>query len=331
METLNISTITPVYAGSQYLEELMDSIVKQREKWKNDAYHLSLKEAIFVVDDAIDDSIIILQKLALKYEWVRVINLSRNFGQHPATIAGILYSSGDWIVTLDEDLQHPPQYIDDLLFKVAETDCDIVYAKPTTSVHRSVFRNYSSKLYKYFLSKISGEKIGFFNSYRLIRGSIARATASVCSHETYFDVALLWFTQRVEQIDMPIKDDRNINGTASTYTFSKLISHAGRMIVSTRAKILRVGMILGILTVTFAMGYTIFVVINKIIAPEVISIEGWASLIVCVLFFGGVITLLVSIILEYIAVILLHIQGKPTFFVVDRSNDSVLKNIFLDK
>lgn len=329
MEKLEISTVTPVYAGVQHLEELILSLARLREHWDLEGCPLVLKESIFVADDVIDDSAKLLQRLQAKYEWLQVIYLSRNFGQHPATIAGILHTSGDWIVTLDEDLQHHPNQIEPLLVKVALTHCDIVYAKPSTGVHKDRFRNYSSKVYKYILASITKEKIDLFNSFRLIRGSIARATASVCSHETYFDVALLWFTQRVEQVDIPLKDNRVESGNASTYNLAKLLSHARRMIVTTRAKILRLGMVLGLTTVVISIGYALFIIIQKIVTPEVITIEGWASLLVSTLFFGGIIIALVGIVLEYVAVILLHIQGKPTFFVVDRSRDSILEKYFL--
>ncbi len=328
MNTLEISTVIPIYAGSEYLIELIKALKKQKEIWQSKKKHIVLKEAIFVIDDAIDNSAELLEKFKLEFDWVKVIHLSRNFGQHPATIAGILHSSGDWVVTLDEDLQHQPKDIELLLNKVAKTNCDIVYAKPTSPVHKNIFRDYSSKSYKFIVSSLVSEKVDMFNSFRLIRGSIARATASVCGHETYFDVALLWFTQRIEQAEMTLEDQRVINNNNSTYSLSTLLSHARRMIVTARAKILRGGIMFGLVAVTSSMAYSLYIIIQKLISPELISIEGWASLFVSILFFGGTSILLLGIALEYISVILLHIQGKPTFFVIDRSGDSILKQYF---
>lgn len=132
-----------------------------------------------------------IDKLSEAYNWIEAIHLSRNYGQHAATIAGILHTSGDWVVTLDEDLQHPPENIVDLLRAAIEEGKDIIYAQPQAAVHESKYRDFGSRGYKNFIKFLTGNPyIQSVNSFRLIRGAVARSASSVCSHQTYFDIAL---------------------------------------------------------------------------------------------------------------------------------------------
>ena len=192
---LSLSTVTPVYSGANYLEALIAELKLLRDTWATENAPVSLDGAIFVNDGAIDESPLILDELASRYDWVHVIHLSRNFGQHSATMAGILHTSGDWVVTLDEDLQHQPKDIRHLFASVAKSGYDVVYANPRAAVHESWYRDFGSRGFKSLMMRLTGNQfIGIFNSFRLMRGSIARATASVCSHQTYLDMALSWMS-----------------------------------------------------------------------------------------------------------------------------------------
>src|SRR5690606_2594309 len=115
-------------------------------------------ESIFVDDGSQDASADVLSNLQVEFPWVQVVSLSRNFGQHPATIAGILYSTCYWVVTMDEDLQHHPKYISMLLQKAMEKSSDIVYANSKKSIHESFFRDFSSRFVKWTLSKVTGNE-----------------------------------------------------------------------------------------------------------------------------------------------------------------------------
>ena len=260
---LALSVVIPVYSGDQYLEKLIVELNALRAKWADENAVIALTEAIFIVDEAIDRSAEVLEEQAAVHSWITILNLSRNFGQHPATAAGILHTTGDWVVTLDEDLQHPPSKIETMLHEVAANGIDIVYAFPEGAVHESILRDYSSRVYKKIMGYLAGnESIQIFNSFRLIRGSIARAASSVCGHDTYFDIALSWFSQRIGTVVVALKDDRVIQDGKSGYNIRKLFSHARRMIVSTHTKALRVGALLGLIGLlsSFAFGGYVFTV-----------------------------------------------------------------------
>lgn len=322
---LTLSAVIPVYSGDQYLEKLVKELNAVRTKWADENAVIALTEAIFIVDEAIDRSAEVLEELAQVHPWITVLHLSRNFGQHPATMAGVLKTTGDWVITLDEDMQHPPSKIEAMLHHGAMNGIDVVYACPEQPVHESIFRDYSSRIYKKVMGYLAGnENIQLFNSFRLIRGSIARAASGVCGHDTYFDVALSWFSQRIGTVVMPLKDERVIQNGKSGYSITKLFSHARRLVVSTHMKALRIGALLGAIGLISSFAYGGYILSASLFFNMNTGVRGWSSLIVVVLFFGGITTFMTGILLEYIAVILLHTQGKPAFFIVDRRSDALL-------
>ena len=295
MSKISLATVTPVYSGKDFLPELVSKIELLRNKWAEDDAPVELVEAIFVNDSSADGSYAILQELSESKKWLRVINLSRNFGQHQATVAGILHSSADWVVTLDEDLQHKPEYIDKMLVCAASSEHDVVYASAEGGAHGNTYRDKSSRLFKKAVSLITGNShIDKFNSFRLIRGPIARAASSICSHGPYFDVALCWFTDRVESVELPLRDVRFIKSRDSGYTFRKLLSHAKRMIVSSEVKVIRLGASIGLLAVLVSLIFSFRTLFLKLLDPGSIPVQGWTSLFLVSLFFGGLLALMLG-------------------------------------
>lgn len=325
-DTVTISTVTPVYNGSRYLPDLLKSLDSYRNYLMSKDCGISLAESIFVIDDAIDNSEEVLRGLEKEYDWLKLIVLSRNFGQHPATIAGILHSSGDWVVTLDEDLQHEPKNITELLFQAIETQSDLVYAKPKENVHKSIVKDFMAQTFKKFTARLmNNPHVKDFNSFRLIRGSVARAAGAICRHETYLDVALSWFTKRVSATEMTLVDERNQNSDEeSGYSVWGLIRHAKRMLMSSKIKLLRLGIPIGIFAFLLSTVVSLYAIMRKLATLDTTVGKGWASTILAILFFGGLSVMLLGLLLEIISDIVLSINGKPTFFVVDRRKDEDL-------
>lgn len=322
---ITVSIVVPVYKGEKYLAKLVHSISQLRAEFIRDNAPISIIEAIFVNDNAIDDSKHVLEKLSFNYHWLKVITLSRNYGQHAATIAGIGHSQGDWLVTLDEDLQHDPKEIKKMLFFAVNNYADIVYANPLTNVHGSSWRDKSSLWAKQLIAFLSGIKeIHVFNSYRLIRGSIARAAASVCSSKTYLDVALTWFSNSILDIDISMRDDRYVESRKSGYTFFSLIEHGKKLTVNSNINFALSGIVLGFFAMLISLLLIIWGGVAYVFFPESINVPGWTSLIAIISFFSGVIIAIICIILEYISILLVEKLGKPVFFTIDRNNDRVL-------
>lgn len=317
-----VSIVIPVYAGESYLENLVARLAQVREQWMTDHPEVYLAETLLVNDAAQDDSARIIAKLEEEYPWVHSLTLSKNFGQHPATVAGILHSSGDWIATLDEDLQHPPEHIETMLRRAVTEHADVVYGAADTGAHGSWRRDLSSKAFKQLLSSFTGNaEIRHFSSFRMCRGTVARAAGSVAGHETYLDVSLTWFTDRFSVESLPMVDCRFQESGASGYSFPALLAHARRLIISSHSRVTRLAGYLGTAAIVLAAFFATRVVVARIAGTEDVYVPGWASLFVGLLFFGGLIVFLLVVILEYMMNVVLHTQGKPTFFIVDRAED----------
>jgi undecaprenyl-phosphate 4-deoxy-4-formamido-L-arabinose transferase len=324
-----VSIVVPVYSGENYLRALVEAIFEVRSQWQAEAMPLVLESVVFVDDNCIDRSGEVLDALAAAFPWVEHITLSRNFGQHPATVAGILKTRSDWVVTMDEDLQHPPARILDLLGHAVATGSDLVYGKPASTVHESARRDLSSRGYKYLVEWLTGNPhVRSANSFRLIRGSVARGAAAAMATDVYLDVALHWFTTRVETMTLELKDMRVITGGASGYKMRSLFSHARRLLVSSQIKILRLGALFGLLVTTLSIVFSVAIFAARLIWPDSIDVQGWTSIVLLTAFFGGSLVLMAGIILEYISILLMRSNGRPLFHEVDRRPDAALAEFF---
>ncbi|MEO8196762.1 MAG: glycosyltransferase [Thermoanaerobaculia bacterium] len=228
-----LSIVVPVYRGESFLAQLVEEIGQLRATLQQAGSPIALERAIFVDDAAVDGSARLLDGLASAQPWIEVVHLGRNAGQHAATAAGFARCQADWIATLDEDLQHRPQSLLELLAAAASASADLAYAAPLGSVHRTFYRDFSSRLAKRGICRLSGNpNVRHFNSFRLVRGTIARAAAGIFASEVYLDIALSWFTERVVAVPVALVDRRDLTGQASGYDFLALARHAQRMIVS---------------------------------------------------------------------------------------------------
>ena len=326
MEKTLLSVIVPVYQGERFLEELSARLDEVRSGLESRRSPVALAEAIFVDDGSIDGSSTVHEALARKHGWIRVVTLSRNFGQHSATIAGILHASGDWVATLDEDLQHRPADLVPLLKCAIRERRDLVYAKPRGDVHRSRMRDRSSRGFKTLVGRLTGNPhVPLFNSFRMMRGSIARAAAAVCANDPYLDIAICWFTSRIGSLPLELADRRFIETRESGYSFRSLVRHAARMLLASEMKFLRLGAAIGILALAGSILLSAVVVGMKIWNPEAIHARGWVSLVLVISFFGGLTALLGGVLVELTSGLAARAKGKPEYFVVDRSGDALLR------
>ena len=142
-------------------------------------------------------------------------------------------ASGEWIATLDEDLQHRPASLLELLASATAASADLVYAAPFGGVHRTYYRDFSSRTAKRVIGLLSGNRnVRHFNSFRLVRGSIARAAAAGIADDTYLDIALSWYTERMVAVPLALVDRRDLAGQPGGYDLPGLLRHARRMLLT---------------------------------------------------------------------------------------------------
>lgn len=316
-----VSVVVPVYAGRLTLPGLIRRSVAIRAG-QGDIPHHMLHELIFVCDEPIDGSESLLASAASEYDWIRIISLARNGGQHLATAVGILYSSGDWILTMDEDLQHPPEMMAQALIAALDQGLDLLYIRSKSRIHSSsLYRDISSKASKLCMRIITRDDYSMASSFRLVRGEIARAIAISVDGKSYLDAALFSVTsaRRRGVFYSDFSDPRASGG--SGYSLIKLLRHYGRLIMSAEFSGLRLLAALGIL-----IGVPLLVLMFALLIIGFFSgaqqfAPGWLSL-----FFLGILMNLFLLVYAVYSVKLLsslfsRSSGSPQFLVISREND----------
>lgn len=310
-----LSIVVPVYQGERTLDLLLAEIAPLTTPQATPrGRRFAVAEVVLVHDGAIDDSHVVMESLAARYPFVTLVWLSRNFGQHPATLAGMATTSADWVATLDEDGQQNPADLGSLFDAAFETGAPLVYGQALNQPSHGVVRNTLSRLAKMVSVAIVGNRqMAHFNSFRLIRGDIARSLAAYCGHGVYLDVALAWVVGRWTTGPVTLRPDR---GRPSGYSLRSLVAHFGRLILTAGTRPLRFISVLGFLSI-LAGGVLSAVIIWARLRHQ-IPVQGYASLIVVICFFFGVVLFSLGILAEYLAVSLTTGMGRPLYVTVAR-------------
>jgi len=312
-----ISVVVPVYQGERTLAALVSEIEPLTHPGTTPGGRsFEAVEVILVHDGAIDRSDEVMERLAAKHPFVRNVWLSRNFGQHPATLAGMASSIGEWVATLDEDGQHNPADLPKMLDCALDTGASLVYARPTNPPPHGTVRNLLTVLAKIASGPIVGDRfLRRFHSFRLVRGDISRSLAAYCGHGVFLDVALSWVVSRTEQCPLAMRGER---GRPSGYSFGRLLSHFWRLILTAGTRPLRVISILGSFSILVAVGFGGAALWGKL--RHEIDVPGWTSLFIVVCFFSGIILFSLGVIAEYLGVTLTMAMGKPLYLIVSRQS-----------
>jgi len=300
---INISVIVPVYNSEPLLRELVLRLHPVLESLSSDY------ELILVDDGSRDRSWEVIFRLAQDYSWIRGINLMRNYGQHNALLCGIRAAQYDIVVTMDDDLQHPPEEIPKLLQKLTE-GYDVVYGSPLKKQH-GLWRNITAQITRLPLRSIMDAQIArnasAFRAFRIyLRGAFANYRSPFVS----IDVLLSWGTTRFAAI--PVRRDPRRAG-ASNYTFRKLASHALDMITGFSTWPLRVASLVGFGFTLFGFGVLIYVLGRYLIEGG--SVPGFPFLASIIAIFSGAQLFALGIIGEYLARMHFRSMGRPYSFI----------------
>jgi glycosyltransferase involved in cell wall biosynthesis len=309
---VRLSLVIPVYRGERTLAELTRQVIpltKQNETPAGRPFVVS--ELIFVHDCGPDRSDRIIEVLAAEHAFVRPVWLTRNSGQHPATLAGMATATGDWVVTLDEDGQQNPANIGGMLDVALDQHLQVVYARPSNPPPHSWLRNLLSRTAKRLTSKLLGNPhAGRFNSFRLVRGDIARTLAAYCGNGVFLDVGLFWVSGRVGHCPIELRQEMD---RPSGYSYFKLLGHFWNLVLSTGTRPLRLITLLGALSVGLALLLVIYALHGRFFSAQ--PVPGWASLLMALAFFNGAVLMALGIIAEYLAVTMSIVMGKPLYVV----------------
>lgn len=312
---VRLSVVVPVYKGERTLEALTAEIIPLTQPQKTPSGHpFVVTELVFVWDSAVDGSAEVMQALAAKHSFVVPVWLSRNYGQHAATLAGMASTSGDWVATIDEDGQHNPADLGRMLDAARSEGALLVYARPTNPPPHGFLRNLCSRGAKSLVSFLVGDKrIVHFQSFRLVNGEIARSLAAYCGQGVYLDIALSWVADKLAICPVEVRRD---DQRASGYNYSRLIGHFWRLILTAGTRPLRLIAVLGVFSMMVALGISVKAFWEKWFNQ--VPVAGWTSLIVVLSFFSGVTLFALAVIAEYLGLSLSMAMGKPTYLTVSR-------------
>ncbi len=306
MERLSI--VIPVYRAGATLVDLYQTIVNEVGSETQDF------ELILVEDCGGDDSWTVIHELVEKDSRIRGIRLSRNYGQHNALLCGIRAARGDVIVTMDDDLQHPPKELSKLLAKLSD-GYDVVYGTPEKEPH-GLFRGLASKVTKWVLQNAMGaETASNVSAFRAFRSKLRDAFIDYRSLNVNIDVMLTWATTNFASV-VVCHDPRRAG--ESGYTVSKLIRHAINMMTGFSTLPLRIASVTGFIFALFGFLVLVYVLVRYLLIGAVVP--GFAFLASIVAIFSGVQLLALGIIGEYLARIHFQTMDRPAYVIAEYEN-----------
>jgi dolichol-phosphate mannosyltransferase len=304
-----VSVIVPVFNEEGCLLTLVSRVVMVLEKYSD-------YEILFIDDGSRDNTLTILRKLHAGNKKINFLSFSRNFGHQNALRAGTLYASGDCIVSLDGDLQHPPELIPDLITKWKE-GFDIVYTIRKDEKKIPVLKRVMSVLFYKLMNAISDMNFEHGEAdFRLLDKNAAAELNNLNENSIFFRGMVKWLG--FEQIGIEYTPDERTWGKTK-YSRKKMFALAISGITSFSIKPLRISTIIGISIAFLSILYGIYALYIKFFTDN--SIEGWTSVFFMVTFIGGIQLIILGIIGEYIGNIFLESKKRPHYIIEEDSLD----------
>ncbi len=298
---MELSIVIPVYNSGESLRPLTTRLLAALEK-----LHVT-HEIIFVEDGSRDRSWDVLQVIQAEHsDRVICVQLMRNFGQHNALMCGFRHTQGRFVVTLDDDLQNPPEEIGKLLDAIRSQALDVVYGAPDRRKHRT-WRNLGSWMVNVVYRTMFKTQVSI-SSFRIIRREVLEATFSYSLNYTFVDGLLAWNSQRIGEVTVehhPRKIGR------SNYSVPKLVVLALNLFSNFSLLPLQAVSLVGFVIAFTGLLAGAYYVLQFLLSN--IAVSGYASTIVSILVLGGVQLLSLGMIGEYLGRLHLNVNRKPQY------------------
>lgn len=310
-----VSFVIPCYRSEKTLEHVVAEIhdtMKTLAEYEH--------EIILVNDCSPDRTLAVIRRLCEADERIKGISFSRNFGQHAALMAGFRQSEGDYVVCLDDDGQTPADEVDKLLSKLEE-GFDAVYAKYEHKQH-SAFRNLGSKVNE-LMTRVMLEKPKdlYVSSYFAVRRFVAE---DMMRYENSYPYVIGLVLRATKNITNVIVQHREREEGSSGYTFKKLMTLWFNGFTAFSVKPLRIATAAGVVSACVGFLYGIYTIIKRLVNPAVPM--GFSALMAALVFFGGMIMIMLGMIGEYIGRIYISMNNSPQYVIRERINcETVLK------
>ena len=304
-----ISFVIPCYRSEHTLSHVVAEI---NEKMKTlDQY---VYEIILVNDCSPDSTMETIRKLCSEQPDIKGIGFTRNFGQHSALMAGLRHSAGDYVVCLDDDGQTPANEVDKLLNKLEE-GYDAVYAKYEHK-HHSAFRNVGSRIND-CMARIMLEKPAdlYVSSYFAVKRFVVE---DMIRYENSYPYVIGLVLRATKNIANVVVNHRDREEGTSGYTLKKLMGLWFNGFTAFSVKPLRIATGIGAVSAALGFTYGIYTVVKKLVRPDVPL--GFSSTMAAIVFFGGMVMLMLGMIGEYIGRIYISLNNSPQYVIREKIN-----------
>ena len=303
----HVSIVSPVYKAEKILPALCERLTRTLQAMGCDY------EIILVCDGSPDRSWEVMQRLVHEVPGLVIVNLSRNFGQHYATTAGMDLARGEWTVVMDCDLQDQPEEIPRLLAKAAE-GYDIVVARRMNRQHRW-WKRQTSKLFYVAFSLLSGYKLdSSVGSFRVMARSVVDGFCSMRESYRMFAGLIEWLGFRTGFVD--VQHAARFEGETS-YNLARLMRLALDGMISFSNRPLYISIGAGLTLSVVSALYGTFLLVRYALAPDATTVPGWLSSITATAFLGGLVLLNQGILGIYLGRLYNQAKGRP-LYVVDK-------------
>ena len=297
---MDISVIVPVYRGEACIEPLVERLAGALPSFSKKY------EVIFVNDGSPDSSWDVIEKMILKYRWIRGIRLMRNYGQHNATLCGMRLARYDVTITMDQDLQHPPEEIP-VLLRELEKGFDVVYGSPK-KMPQGFIRNLLTANIKRILSNIMGiHSVKNISAFRAFRTHLRSAFENFQSPTMIIDVLLSWGTTRFTSVEVDI-----VEAHSSNYNFVGLVKAALLILTSYSTRPLRLASWIGFAMTLFGLGVFVYVLTMYFTLG---SLPGFPFLASIIALLGGAQLFALGIFGEYLARMFDRSMDRPAYII----------------
>ena len=300
---IELSVVIPAYNSGLIVGELFKQL--------DDALQLLSYEVLIINDCSRDDTWDQIKNFSLSYSKLCIhgINLSKNYGQDNAIMAGLNYAIGSYIVIMDDDLQHSPHDIHKLLSQIKESASDICYGNYSANKNQKIWKNFGSFLNSKFAEFILKKPQGVYLSpFKIITKTLANEVVNYHGPYPYIDGLLLRYTNLISQctVDHGSRFAGNSNYSLKK-SFSVFLKHATGFSIAPLRFATAMGFIFSILGFVLAIKYLIEYMIVGV------EVEGWTTLIVVNLLIGGILLFSIGMIGEYIGRIYLTVTNRPQY------------------
>lgn len=308
MNKLLLSIIIPVFNEQDNINPLLKRLLPVLKSY--------LYEIIFIDDGSNDKTIDQIKKYAKKDEKIKLISFTRNFGHQMALTAGYLYAKGDVVISMDADLQDPPEIIPKMIEKW-KNGAKIVYARRKKREADSFFKKITALLFYKIINFLSDTPIpDNVGDFRLLDREVVIFLNQLKERARFLRGLVSWPGFKTDFVFF----DREKRFAGKThYPFKKMLNFAVEGIISFSIKPLRIASYLGFITAGIGFFGIIYAILGKIFLPKY-WVTGWTALFVGIMFLGGVQLLTIGIIGEYIGKIYQEIQSRPQFLIKEKIN-----------